>query len=151
MLQSLISHASSLCYTLALTPSLKDHGVNPLQTTSLIHRDPLLSRSTALRISRTQEECERSSCARVKEGESNEASPSLQGPDINHINYGAATVSNPWRGNEKIRGRSQLNTEQVNEIINYLIIYWESGGPTTAPTFTYLSLSQGPYHREHLL
>ena len=68
-------------------------------------------------------ECERSSCAREKEEESNERAPSSQGPDINQINYGATTVSNPWRGNEMIRGRSQLNAERVNEIINYQMIY----------------------------
>lgn len=65
-----------------------------------------------------------------------ERSPSLQGPDINQTNYGATTISNPWRGNEMIRGRSQLNTERVNENINYLMIYWESGAllPPQPPT-----------------
>lgn len=53
--------------------------------------------------------------------------------DINQTNYVAATVSNPWRGNEMIRGRSQLNRERVNENINYLMIYWGSGGPHPPP------------------
>ncbi len=43
-----------------------------------------------------------------------------------------------------IRGRSQLNTERVNENINYLMMYWELGAPP------HLSPSQTPYHREHL-
>ena len=51
-----------------------------------------------------------------------ERSPSLQEAGINQTNYGAAIVLNPWRGNEMIRGRSQLNREQVNENINYLMI-----------------------------
>lgn len=46
---------------------------------------------------------------------SDESSPSFQGLDINQINYGAATVSQPWRGNEMIRGN---DAERVNEIIN---------------------------------
>lgn len=113
-----------------------------------IHRGPFLSWSTAPRIYRTLEECEWSGGARRREEERNERSPSLQGPDINQTNYGATTVSNPWRGNEMIGGRSQLNAERVNENINYLMIYWECGVPT--PTPTHLSPSQTPYHREHL-
>lgn len=110
-----------------------------------IHRGLFLSPSAALRIYRTLEERERSGGAQQTEEERNERSPSLQGPDINQTNYGATTVSNPWRGNEMIRGRSQLNTERVNENINYLMMYWESGGPPP-----HLSPSQTPYHREHL-
>lgn len=64
MLQSLISHVSSLCNTPALTPSLKDPGVNFLTnpvsaSCSLavsIHRGLSLSQSAALRIYRTLEE-----------------------------------------------------------------------------------------------
>ena len=55
--------------------------------------------------------------------------PSLPGLEINQTNYGATKVLNPWRGNEMITARSQLNTERVNENINYLMIYWESGAP----------------------
>lgn len=79
----------------------------------------------------------------------NEHSPSLQGLDINQTNYGATTVSNPWRGNEMIRARSQLNTERVNENINYLMIYGESGAPTPTPQPT-APPTKTPYHREHL-
>lgn len=82
----------------------------------------------------------RSSGARQEEVGRNECSPSLQGPDINQTNYGATTVSNPWRGNEMIGGRSQLNTERVNENINYLMIYWESGVPPFPPPPPYLHL-----------
>lgn len=71
----------------------------------------------------------------------------ITGPGINQTNYGAATVSNPWRGNEMIGGGSQLNTEWVNENINYLMIYWECG--TRRDSRTSLSLT-GPDHREHL-
>lgn len=51
------------------------------------------------------------------------------GQVINQVNYGATTVSNSRRGNEMIRGRSQLNTERVNEIINYLVIYSGAAPP----------------------
>ncbi len=54
-----------------------------------------------------------------------------RGQDINQTNYGATTVSNPWRGNEMIGGRLKHNQEPVNENINYLMIYWESGLPPT--------------------
>lgn len=47
----------------------------------------------------------------TNEEERNKPSPSLQGLDINQTNYGATAVLNPSRGNEMIRGRSQLNTE----------------------------------------
>lgn len=77
---------------------------------------------------------------------SNESSPSLQAAVINQINYGAATLWNPQRGNEVIRRRSQLNTQWVNEIINYLMIY--SGfmltAPLQAPPTTTTHLHQPP-------
>lgn len=82
---------------------------------------------------------ELSSSALENEEERNEPSPSLQGLHINQTNYETATVLNPWRGNEMIRGRSQLNTERVNENINYLMIYWESGTPLSPPQSLTLS------------
>lgn len=115
-----------------------------------IHTGLFLSWSTAPAylsdIRRVKEEQRRG--ARQSEEEMNERSPSLQEPDINQTNYGATTVSNPRRGNEMIRGRSQLNTERVNENINYLMIYWESGVPPHPPHI-FLPLIP-PYHREHL-
>lgn len=63
-----------------------------------------------------------------------ERSPSLQEADINQTNYGVTTVSNPWRENEMIRGRSQLNRERVNENINYLMIYRERPTPHQSPS-----------------
>lgn len=78
-----------------------------------------------LDISRVWAQLQRSAQLRGR----SERSPSLQGPDINQTNYCATTGSNPWRGNEMFRGRSQLNTEGVNENINYLMIYWVSGAP----------------------
>lgn len=66
-----------------------------------------------------------------------------RGLDINQINYVAATVSQLWRGNEMIRGN---DAEQVNEIINYPVIYWESWARahTQANTFTHFSSQTSP-------
>lgn len=77
---------------------------------------------------------EQQSSTLQNEEERAEAASSLQGLDINQTNYGATAVLKPRRGNEMIRGRSQLNTEWVNEYINYLMIYWECGAPPTPDT-----------------
>lgn len=66
-----------------------------------------------------------------------------RGLDINQINYVAATVSQLWRRNEMIRGN---DAEQVNEIINYPVIYWDSWARarTQANTFTHFSSQTSP-------
>lgn len=111
---------------LALSPSLKHSVVHfflPAMSLFLVHEPSQYTEaysfpwSTARHIYRTLEECEGSGAARHEEEEGTERSPSLQRPDINQTNYGATTVSNPCRENEMIRGRSQLNTEQVMKIL----------------------------------
>lgn len=154
VLQSLISHVSLLCYTQARPQSSKipvwifhKPCLCVLFMSCLNTQRPIASMSSLaylLDIRRVQAELQQ----KEEEGRGrNERSPSLQEPDINQTNYGATTVSNPWRGNETIRVRSQLNREGVNENINYLMIYWGSGAPH--PTLSLLR-SQTPYHREHL-
>lgn len=135
-----------------LSPSLEEPGVNFSQVMPvfLIHelvsihggRVPSVEHSPAylsdIRGARGEREgCERGAPWLVKKKRGRtERSPSLRWQDINQTNYGAAAVSNPWRENEMIRGRLQLNTERVNENINYLMIYCNSGhlSPEPPPT-----------------
>lgn len=49
------------------------------------------------------------------------------------------------------RNSSPFNAERGNEIINYLVIYWEYAPPSTLQnTSTYFSSPQTTYHGEHL-
>lgn len=100
-------------------------------------RGPLLLRRGRIRQRRRAEE------GGGREEGSDESSPSLQALDVNQINYVAATVSQLRRGNEMIRGN---DAEQVNEIINYPVIYWESLAlaRTQANTFTHFSSQTSP-------
>lgn len=128
------------CYTPALITSLKGSGVNFSHTASGVCCSWPFSRGRLL----SQRAASNSGgAAENKQEGSDESSPSLQGTYINQINYGAATVSQPWRGNEMIRGNE---AEQVNEIINCLVIYWKSVARARAPpnTSTHFSSQTSP-------
>lgn len=128
------------CYTPALIRSLKGSGVNFSQTASGVCCSWPFSRG---RLLSWRAPSDSGGAAENWQEGSDESSPSLQEPYINQINYGAATVSQLWRGNEMIRGN---DAERVNEIINYLVIYWESVARARAPpnTSTHFSSQTSP-------
>lgn len=126
------------CYTPALIRSLKGSGGNFPHTASGVCCS-FFQRPAAV----TRAASNSGGAAENRQEGSDESSPSLQGPYINQINYGAATVSQPWRGNEMIRGN---DAERVNEIINCLVIYWKSVAQARAPpnTSTHFSSQTSP-------